>query len=265
MSTDDPIIRVRDVTVHYPEGTLLENLTFDVLRGEIFVILGASGCGKSTLLKHMIGLLDAASGEIFIDGTDILTADEATRMRLMRRFGVLYQSGALFGSMSIAENIALVFEELAGIPRDLAFVLARRKLAAVGLSGFEHYLPDKLSGGMRKRAALARALALDPPLLFLDEPSAGLDPISSAELDKLILRMREMYGTTMVIVTHELDSIYTIADTLIILNDKRMVAWGPVQDIVNTHEDSWVRRFFTRLGTKTPPPESAAEGAAEDS
>jgi len=252
-----PIVEVRDLTIRNDAGVLLEKLNFQVDRGEIVVILGASGCGKSTLLKHLIGLNAPAAGDILIDGESIVNSDEEARQRAMRKFGVLYQSGALLGSMTLLGNVALPFEEHTALPQRLIETLAQQKLATVGLAGFEAYLPGKISGGMKKRAGLARALALDPPLLFLDEPSAGLDPISSAELDRLILELREHFGSTMVIVTHELDSIFAIADRAVVLQDKRILVDDAVGVIARGHPDPWVRAFFTRGGTKETGPEPA--------
>jgi phospholipid/cholesterol/gamma-HCH transport system ATP-binding protein len=163
---------------------------------------------------------------------------------------VLYQSSALFGSMTVLENVMLPIEEHTRMPRGLRTALATVKIQAVGLQGFEHYLPDQLSGGMKKRAGLARALALDPPILFLDEPSAGLDPISAADFDRLILSLRHRFGTSLVIVTHELDSIFAVADRTIVLKDKRVAADGPVRETIRTADDAWIRDFFTRAGTK---------------
>ncbi len=249
----DAIIEAVDLTIGYGERVLLERVEFAAPRGQVFVILGGSGCGKSSLLKNMIGLYKPLAGDIRINGRSIVTADENERQEIFRLFGVLYQSGALFGSMTVLENVRLPLEEHTDLPDDIIDALARLKLASVGLSGFEHYLPNEISGGMKKRAGLARALALDPKLLFLDEPSAGLDPISAAELDELILDLRDRFGVTIIVVTHELDSIYSIADTCIMLHDKRIIARGKPAEIARTHPDKWVREFFTRAGTKTAP------------
>ncbi len=217
---DDAIIQVRGLTAAYGDAVILEDISFEVKRGEVFVILGGSGCGKSTLLKHLIGLYPLASGEVLIGGENLATAEGSDRQRILRRFGVTYQSGALFGSMTLSENVTLPIEEFTELPVAAQKVISWMKLRLVGLEGFGDHLPAEISGGMQKRAAIARAMALDPAVLFLDEPSAGLDPVTSAELDALILSLREGLGMTFVIVTHELPSIYAVADRVIML-DKR--------------------------------------------
>ena len=247
----DAIIKAIDLTIGYGSTVLLDRVDFDVARGEISVILGGSGCGKSSLLKNMIGLYRPLGGDILINGRSIVQASENERQGMFSMFGVLYQSGALFGSMTLLQNVSLPLEEHTDLPAKMIESLARLKLASVGLAGFEEYLPNEISGGMKKRAGLARALALDAKLLFLDEPSAGLDPISAAELDELILELRDRFGVTVVIVTHELDSIYGVADTCLMLHEKKIIARGKPADIARDHGDAWVRQFFTRAGTKT--------------
>jgi phospholipid/cholesterol/gamma-HCH transport system ATP-binding protein len=243
-----PIIRVEEFSAAYDGETVLANVSFTVNAGEVFVILGGSGCGKSTLLKHMIGLYSPARGRIEIDGDDITAADLATRQRILRKIGVMYQSGALFGSMTLLENVRLPLEEFTCLPAAAVDLIARMKLKLVGLDGFEEHLPAEISGGMQKRAAIARAMALDPMVLFLDEPSAGLDPITSAGVDQLITQLARSLKMTFVIVTHELPSIYAIADRVIMLDKsaKGIIATGRPEELRDHSDNSQVRRFFRR-------------------
>lgn len=247
----DPVIRVRGLTMGYGRRILLEHADFDVHRGEVFVILGGSGCGKSTLLKTLIGLKPPLAGTIHMEGTDFIRARGAERKAVLQRMGVMYQGGALFGSMTLQENVMLPMEEFTSLPREARESIALTKLDMVGLRRFAALYPAEISGGMQKRAAIARAMALEPSILFLDEPSAGLDPVTSAGLDATILRLARNLGVTFVIVTHELSSIYSIADRCIMLEArrKRIIAEGRPQDLRDNPPDPWVRQFFRREAT----------------
>jgi phospholipid/cholesterol/gamma-HCH transport system ATP-binding protein len=246
--SDEAVIRAEGLRVAFNGRTVFRDVTFDVRRGEIFVILGGSGCGKSTLLKALIGLVPLAAGRAVLLDQDLAASDEASRRALLRRIGVMWQSGALFGSMTLAENVELPIEEHTDLPRPAREALARAKLGLVGLGDAAMRLPSEISGGMAKRAGIARAMALDPPLLFLDEPSAGLDPITSAGLDKLIVEIARETGTTFVVVTHELQSILAIGDRCIMLDKdaQGMIAEGDPKRLGAESAHPTVRAFFRR-------------------
>ena len=246
-SAPSPQVAVQDLTMAYGDEVIQKGLTFTVGRGEIFVVMGDSGGGKSTLMRHMIGLHRPARGEVLYQGEAFWAVDDDQREGLKQRFGVLYQGAALWSSMTLAENVSLPLVEKRGLSPEEAGAIARLKLALVGLAGFEEHYPFEISGGMRKRAGLARALALDPAILYLDEPSAGLDPLSSRRLADLILEQRESAGTTIVLVTHELASIFALGDNAIFLDGERktMIAQGKPDELRESPEPK-VRAFLTR-------------------
>lgn len=248
MESKEIVISARNLTCGYDGTVIVDNVSFDITRGEIFIILGGSGCGKSTLLKNMIGLLTPMSGEVWFGEDELTAATGGKRDAIIRKFGVMYQMGALFGSMSLLQNVMLPLEEFTDLPRDAREIVAKSKLAMVDLEHSVYKMPAALSGGMKKRAAIARAMALDPGILFLDEPGAGLDPISSASLDELILDLSRNLGITFVIVTHELESIYKIADRVIMLDKdvKSIVAEGDPKVLRDTSDNLFVKRFFHR-------------------
>lgn len=244
--TDDTMIRVQALKVAYGERVILDHINFSVKRGEVFVILGGSGCGKTSLLRQMIGLEQPAKGDVFLNNQNIVKAEGDERNAILRHIGVMFQSGALFGSMTLLKNVRLPLEELTALPWDAMNAIAHDKLKLVGLDEFAHFMPAEISGGMQKRASIARALALDPAILFLDEPSAGLDPVTSATLDALILKLSRILGMTFVVVTHELPSIYAIADRVIMLHDGGIIAEGKPETLQKESDNPFVKQFFNR-------------------
>jgi phospholipid/cholesterol/gamma-HCH transport system ATP-binding protein len=242
------LIQVRDLTVGYGDRLVLERISFEVPRGEVFAILGASGSGKSTLLKHLIGLYQPVEGDVLISGASLVRAEGDERLRILRRFGVLYQSGALFGSLTTVENVRLPLDEFTDLSEVAKNLIALSKLRLVGLESAATKLPADLSGGMQKRAGIARAIVMDPCVLFLDEPSAGLDPITSAGLDALIRELSRVLGITFVMVTHELASIYAVADHVIVLDPqiRGIAAEGAPAWLRDHAAQPWVRQFLNR-------------------
>ena len=242
------LIEVRDLTIGYGDRLVLEGINFDVRRGEVFAILGVSGSGKSTLLKHLIGLYQPIRGDVVISGASIVQAEGDERLRILRKFGVLYQGGALFGSLTTVENVRLPLDEFTDLPEVAKDLIALSKLRLVGLESAATKLPADLSGGMQKRAGIARAIVMDPCLLFLDEPSAGLDPITSAGLDALIRELARGLGITFVMVTHELASIYSVADRVVVLDPKTrgIAAEGAPSWLRENANQPWVRQFLKR-------------------
>jgi phospholipid/cholesterol/gamma-HCH transport system ATP-binding protein len=248
-----PVIVVDRLTAGYGENIILEDVSLEVFPGEILVILGGSGCGKSTLMKQMIGIYQPFSGKVLINGIDINVADETAQGKLHRQIGVAFQAGALFGSMTLGENVALPLQEYTDLPEEEIGRIVKMKLGMVNLGGYENHLPEELSGGMQKRAGLARAMALDPRVLFFDEPSAGLDPVTAVEIDILIKNINAGMGITMVVVTHELQSIFNIAHRILMLDkdERGLIAEGDPRELQEHSEDPRVHNFFNRLPSRS--------------
>ena len=265
-SNDDAHIIVRNLTMAYGDYVVMRDLNFTINRGDVFVIMGPSGCGKSTLLRHLIGLNEPAKGEVCYGDFNFTKADPLERRRMVRHFGVLYQGGALWSSMTLAENIALPLSEFTDLEPDQIQEIASLKLALVGLKGFEDYFPSQISGGMQKRAGLARAIALDPDVLFFDEPSSGLDPISSRLLDDLILELRDNLGATVVIVTHELASIFAIGSNSIFLDPDihTIAARGNPKELLAHCKNPTVHRFLSRGESQSTAELAKHENASKD-
>jgi phospholipid/cholesterol/gamma-HCH transport system ATP-binding protein len=256
-SSSTPVIVVDQLTARFGDNTIFDRVSFQVNPGEILVILGGSGCGKTTMMKHLIGLYKPAAGQVLVNGVNINTDDDRILRRVRMGLGVLFQSGALFGSMTLAENVALPLQEYTDLDLAAIDLIVRMKLGLVSLAGYENHLPSEISGGMKKRAGLARAMALDPTILFFDEPSAGLDPITSVELDNLIRSINAGMGTTMVIVTHELESIFNIAHRVIMLDKgaRGIIAAGDPRELKDHSTDPRVVNFFNRRPAAEPAPQ----------
>jgi len=248
MNQREPHITVKDLTMAYGDFVVMRDLDFTILRGDIFIIMGGSGCGKSTLMKILIGLKEPARGQVLYNGVSFWEADPFERDRIIRRAGVLYQRGALWSSMTLAENVALPLEQYTDLSGSEIGELVSLKLSLVGLAGFEEFYPSEISGGMQKRAALARAIALDPDIVFFDEPSAGLDPVSARRLDDLIIELRDSLGATVVVVTHELASIFAVGNNSVFLDPetRTMIAEGDPKTLRAESRDPKIREFLTR-------------------
>ena len=248
MQTGRPLVEIKDLTMAYDDFVVQRDLDFAIDRGEIFVVMGISGCGKTTLLRHLVGLKPPAKGEILYDGESFWGVGSERRQQMMRKFGVMYQNGALWSSMTLAENVSLPLEVYTDLSRSEIRGIALFKLALVGLAGFGDFHPSEVSGGMQKRVGVARAMALDPDILYFDEPSAGLDPISARRLDDLIRELRDSLGITMVIVTHELDSIFAVADRSVYFDPDThtMLAVGPPAELRDNPPDPKIRQFLNR-------------------
>lgn len=254
MNKTEAHITINDLTMAYGDFVVMRDLNFTINREDIFIIMGGSGCGKSTLMRHMIGLKPPAKGKVLYGDVSFWDADPEEKERLMRRFGILYQSGALWSSMTLAENVALPLRQYTDLDEQEIGAQASLKLALVGLSGFEGFYPSEISGGMQKRAGLARAMALDPEVLFFDEPSAGLDPVSAKRLDDLILQLRDSLGATVVVVTHELASIFAIGNNSVFLDPetRTMLAVGDPHILLEENHDPKIQNFLRRGAAENP-------------
>lgn len=251
MNNREAILKIEDLETHYDQRKILDGINLEIFSGETMTILGRSGCGKSTLLRHMIGLTKPSSGKIYIKGQDIIALSEDEMLPIRRKIGMLFQGSALFNSMSLGDNVALTLREHTSLEDSTIKIMTRMKLDQVGLSGFEDFMPAQLSGGMKKRAALARAIAMDPDILFCDEPSAGLDPIVAVGIDQLILKLKKAFNMTIVVVTHELASVAMIADRVALLDSGKIIALGTVAELRNSGNEK-VEQFFNRI----PDPEN---------
>jgi phospholipid/cholesterol/gamma-HCH transport system ATP-binding protein len=246
MKKQKPIIKIENLVTYYGKRKVLDGINLDVMPGETMTILGRSGCGKSTLLRHLIGLSKPSSGKIFMKDQDITSLSEQEMLPIRRKIGMLFQGAALFNSMTVGDNVALSLREHTELEDSTIKIMTRMKLDQVGLAGFEDFMPSQLSGGMKKRAALARAIAMDPDILFCDEPSAGLDPIVAVGIDQLILKLKKAFQMTIVVVTHELESVYLIADRVALLDGGRIIALGTVEELKQSGNEK-VQQFFNRI------------------
>ena len=257
---EDTIIDVTDLVVRFGDRTVIDGVSFDVKRGENFVILGGSGSGKTTLLRNLVGLMRPTAGRIVFDGKDFTQMSDRERIEVRKRMGMCFQGSALFGSMTVGENVAMALREHTKLESSTIDIMVKIKLELVGLSGFENYLPSELSGGMKKRAGLARAMAMDPDIIFYDEPSAGLDPIVGAGLDMLICKLQSTFGLTSVIVTHELASVESLADRVCLLHRGKLIAVGPLEEVKGL-DHPYVQQFFERRANEEHGDDSEYIGA----